>query len=221
MRADLISLQWLSLEQALQWLKDDSGIHLSEQDLLSQCDAGQCAAYLSVDRLKGNCPDGLRDELGEWFFTVYGVGKGQVLNPRALIEAEVGGEIQLYIAGEVRQIERAEAENFPDVEWLATLPRERCHLLFESSDIAELAQIIAGAAPPLRALKPSHLLAISALLDLLMEKGGVAYNQERIILEIEKRYGKKSSAPVRGLGSSNLQKIFSDAHAEMSDAKKG
>lgn len=220
MRADLVGLQWLSLEQALLWLKDEAGVQLLEKDLLGQCDAGRCAAYLNVDSLKGDCPEGLRDELGEWFFTVYGVGKGQILNPRALIEAKGRSEIQLYIAGEVRQIERAEAESYNDVEWLVTSPPEHCHLLFKTTDIVELVRIIGGAAPPLHRPKPSHLRAISALLELLMEPGRPVYTQDLIISKINDRYGKKSPSPVLGLGASNLQKIFADANAEMSDAKK-
>lgn len=220
MRADLVGLQWLSLEQALLWLKDEAGVQLLEKDLLEQCDAGRCAAYLNVDSLKGNCPEGLRDELGEWFFTVYGVGKGQILNPRALIEAKGRSEIQLYIAGEVRQIERAEAESYNDVEWLVTSPPERCHLLFKTTDIAELARLISGVAPQSSRPKPSHLLAISALLELLMEKGRPIYTQEAIIDEIEKRYVAGKGPKVRGLGSSNLEKIFADANKEMLDAKK-
>lgn len=220
MRADLVSLQWLSLEQALLWLKDELGIQLSDQDLLSQCDAGQCDAYMSVDSLKGDCPEGLRDELGKWFFTVYGVGKGQILNPRALMEAKGRSEIQLYIAGEVRQIERAEAESYNNVQWLVTSPPEHCNLLFKTTDIAELARIIGSVSPPLSRPKPSHELAISALIELLTEKGRPVYTQEAIIDEIEKRYVTGPGPKIRGLGSSNLEKIFAAAHNAMSDAKK-
>lgn len=220
MRADLVGLQWLSLEQALLWLKDEAGVQLLENDLLAQCDAGRCAAYLNVDSLKGDCPEGLRDELGEWFFTVYGVGKGQIINPRALIEAKGRSEIKLYVLGDVRQIERAEAESYNDVEWLVTSPPEHCHLLFKKTDIAELARIIGGVAPPLSSSKPSHQLAIAVLLELLMEKGRPIYTQESIIDEIEKRYVTGPGPKVRGLGSSNLEKIFAAAHTAMSDAKK-
>jgi hypothetical protein len=220
MRADLAILQWLNMEQALVWLKDETGIQLSEPDLLSQCDAGQCAAYLNVDRLKGVCSDWLKDELGEWFSTVYGVGRGQILNPRALIEGGGMSEVQLYIASEVRQIERAEAEVFNDVEWLVTIPPERCHLLFRQSEISELARIIGGVAPPQHSPKPSHLRVVSALIELLMTPGRPIHTQDSIISAIDDRYGPKSSSPVRGLGPSNLEKIFADANKEMLDAKK-
>ncbi|MFI8611174.1 hypothetical protein ACIGFL_23010 [Pseudomonas sp. NPDC077649] len=220
MRADLVSLQWLTLEQALLWLANETGIQLSKQDLLSQCDAGHCAVYLSVDRLKGECPEALIDEEGNWFGTVFGVGKGQILNPRALIEAEGASEIQLYIFGEVRQIERAEAECYKGVEWVATIPQDRCHPVFKTSEVVELARIIGGIVPPLRPPKPSHLLTIAALLELLTEKGRPVYNQDSIISEIDDRYGKKSGSELRGLGDSNLKKIFADANTAMSDAKK-
>lgn len=221
MRADLAILQWLSLEQALIWLKDETGIHhLSEPDLLSQCDAGQCAAYMNVDRLTGVCPDRLVNEQGGWFSHVYGVGKGQILNPRALIEGAKMSEVQLYIVSEVRQIDLTEAQAFNDVEWLATIPPERCHLLFRQSEISDLARILGGAAPPVDSPKQSHLLTIAALLDLLKEKGRPVYNQDAIVRVISERYGEDSELPIRGLGSSNLKDIFAEANKALPGAKR-
>ncbi|KAA0970071.1 hypothetical protein [Pseudomonas sp. ANT_H12B] len=111
MRADLIGLKWFSVEQALLWLKDEAGVELLENDLLAQCDAGRCAVYLNVDNLKGVCFEGLRDEHDERFHTVYGVGKGQVINPRVFIEVAGTVEVELDISGEVRQLQLAEADS--------------------------------------------------------------------------------------------------------------
>ena len=123
MRAALIGLKWFSVQQALLWLKDETGVELFENDLLAQCDAGQCAVYLNVDNLEGVCFEGLRDEQDVRFHTVYGVGKGQVINPRLLIEAAGTVEVELHISGEVRQLQVAEADSYPNTEWVASLPR--------------------------------------------------------------------------------------------------
>lgn len=201
-------------------MKDETGIQLSENDLLAQCEAEQCAVYLNVDGVKGHCPKGLRDEYDDWFVDVYGVGKGQVINPRALIESAGVVEIQLYISGEVRQIERFDAEKYESAEWLATFPRERCHLIFAQSEIAVLAQIIKGAAPSLERTKPSHLLTIAVLLELLKEKGRPVYTLEAIVLAISERYGEESDSPVLGLGSSNIKDIFAEANKAIPGAKR-
>lgn len=220
MRADLAGLKWLSVDQALLWLKDEAGIQLLENDLLAQCEAGQCAVYLNVDGVKGHCPEGLRDEQGDWFVDVYGVGKGQIINPRALIESAGAVEIQLHISGELRQLERFDAEKYENAEWLATFVRERCHLIFAQSEIAELAQIIKGAAPTLERTKPSHLLTIAVLLELLKEKGRPVYTQDAIVIAISERYGEESKNPVLGLGSSNIKDIFAEANKALPGAKR-
>jgi hypothetical protein len=220
MRADLIGLEWLTSEQALLWLKDQAGLQLSENDLLGQCEVGRCHVYANVDSWKGTCPEGLRDELGELFFTVCGVGRGRILNPRALIEAKGKSEIQLHIIGDVQQIEQAEAERYESVDWLAVLPPEHCHPTFMQSEIAALAQMFSGATPPPDRTKPSHLLTIAVLLELLKEKGRPVYNQDAIVLEISKRYGEESERPVLGLGSSNIKDIFAEANKAMPGAKR-
>ena len=280
MRAALIGLKWFSVQQALLWLKDETGVELFENDLLAQCDAGQCAVYLNVDNLEGVCFEGLRDEQDVRFHTVYGVGKGQVINPRLLIEAAGTVEVELHISGEVRQLQVAEADSYPNTEWVASLPRERCHPLFKPADLKQLAEVIGSAvatpapapsatpapvpapsatpapapvpsatpapapvpsatpapapvpsatpapvpapsATPAPALpKPSQLLAISALMELLEEKCGASYNSQKIVGLIDGRYGPESPFPIRGLGDSNLEKMFADASASMKQAKK-
>lgn len=258
MRAALIGLKWFSVEQALLWLKDEAGVELFENDLLAQCDAGQCAVYLNVDNLEGVCFEGLRDEQDVRFHTVYGVGKGQVINPRAFIEAAGTVEVKLYISGEVCQLQVAEADSYPNTEWVASLPRDRCHPLFKPTDLKELAEVISGAvaapalvpapAPPATPVpvpstptptpvtpaplpapsapsapappKPSQLLAISALMELLREKCGPSYNSQKIVGLIDGRYGPDSPLPLRGLGDSNLEKMFADASTSMKEAKE-
>lgn len=214
MRADLVGLQWLSVEQALLWLKDETGVQLLEKDLLGQCDAGRCAAYLNVDSLKGECAEGLRDELGERFFTVYGVGKGQIINPRVIIEAAGKREIAVEISGEVRQIERAEAEVYHSVDWIAIFLPANCHLLFRTSDIEELVQSFASGAASTGHVKPSQYLTIAALLDLVLNPGRPVYDQADVIAEILDRY-----PATRGLSESNLQKMFADSNTAALDAK--
>lgn len=214
MRKDLIGLQWLSVDQALLWLKDEAGVQLSDKDLLAQCDAGRCAAYLNVDGLKGECAEGLIDELGQRFFTVYGVGKGQIINPRRVIEAAGNREIALEISGEVRQIEHAEAEAYHSVDWATKFSPANCHLLFKTSDIEELVQSFDGGVVTPADVKPSQYLAIAALLDLVLKPGRPVYDQADVIAEILDRY------PVtRGLSESNLQKIFADSNTAALDAK--
>lgn len=264
MRAALIGLKWFSVEQALLWLKDEAGVELFENDLLAQCDAGRCAVYLNVDNLEGVCFEGLRDEQDVRFHTVYGVGKGQVINPRVFIEAAGTVEVELHISGEVRQLQVAEADSYPNTEWVASLPRDRCHPLFKPTDLKELAEVISGAvatpapapvsAPPATPApvpvpvpvpptptptpvtpaplpapsatsapappKPSQLLAISALMELLREKCGPSYNSQKIVGLIDGRYGPDSPLPLRGLGDSNLEKMFADASTNMKEAKE-
>ena len=256
MRAALIGLKWFSVEQALLWLRYEAGVELFENDLLAQCDAGRCAVYLNVDNLEGVCFEGLRDEQDVRFHTVYGVGKGQVINPRVFIEAAGTVEVELHISGEVRQLQVAEADSYPNTEWVASLPRDRCHPLFKPTDLQELAEVISAAvatpapvsvppatpapapvpptptptptptpapvtpdplpAPP----KPSQLLAISALMELLRDKCGPSYNSQKIVGLIDDRYGPDSPLPLRGLGDSNLEKMFADASTSMKEAKE-
>ena len=246
MRAALIGLKWFSVEQALLWLKDEAGVELFENDLLAQCDAGRCAVYLNVDNLEGVSFEGLRDEQDIRFHSVYGVGKGQVINPRVFIEAAGTVEVELHISGEVRQLQVAEADSYPNTEWVASISRDRCHPLFKPTDLKAWAEVISSAvatpapapAPPAPAPapvtpapsaaplpapappKPSELLAISALMELLREKCGPSYNSQKIVGLIDDRYGPDSPLPLRGLGDSNLEKMFADASTNMKEAKE-
>lgn len=62
--------------------------------------------------------------------------------------------------------------------------------------------------------KPSHLLAIAAMLELLGEPGRGARNQSAVLAEILERYPGK-----RGLGKRNLEDIFSAANKAKIDAE--
>lgn len=62
--------------------------------------------------------------------------------------------------------------------------------------------------------KPSHLLAIAAMLELLDEPGRAARNQSAIVAEILERYPRK-----RGLGKRTLEDIFAAANRAFKEAE--
>lgn len=57
-------------------------------------------------------------------------------------------------------------------------------------------------------------------MELLEEKCGASYNSQKIVGLIDGRYGPDSPLPLRGLGDSNLEKMFADASTSMKEAKE-
>jgi hypothetical protein len=217
-------LDWLSIEQALDWIKILTGTPLLERDLLALRDEGYCDSYLDcvgvigTSASAGNSLD---------LIDVTGKGFGCVAELSLLGEND-----SVSVHGEVWEIDDNE------VFWSAFIPLELRHLKFKPAEIKALAAKMneeATDASELEALrqhrdsglvlmarvkehlnkpedepKPSHLLTIAALLELLKEPvenprlSGL--NQDGIKGEILTKF------KWRGLSKRNLESIFAAAN---------
>lgn len=198
-------MSWIDMQQALHWLKDMTSTQITERDLLQLCESGECGVYADVDGLTGQ----------NWSDLTDGVAKGihLVKNPMNAFASEWEPRTLLTF-GDIFGVDAC-------CEWLGDLPPWKRGPIFKPVDISNLAAKIngdQGSAPHTdEPPKPSHLLTIAVLLELL--KAPVDYprpqgmNQEAIKNTILERF------PMRGLSDRNLQAIFAAANKAMSDAE--
>lgn len=202
-RENLALLPWLSLEQALVWLKENFKVHMTDHDLLSHCIESHCSIYIKGSGVEGVYPDGMSHVFsGE----VYGIGWQKLLNPENLKGCY--GKFLAELSGDVLTAPDPYAEKISRIEWKAEIDLIRNPPQFKKIDIDKLARKINQVTGTIT--EKSLLLAIGALQKLLLDTNLEApKNQSAIINEILSRHEKS-----RGLGLRTLEKIFSSANAE-------
>lgn len=137
-------LQWLSIEQALECLGSLTKELISEEDLVSLCEEGNCAAFVWIDLSEGNALDALTNENGEWTSKVFGVGYQRLSSPRALSVNRKGKPMSAQLCGAVRTAPDLERDEVGDVIWETSIPAHDQSLYFRRSEIVRLAELIAG-----------------------------------------------------------------------------
>lgn len=217
----LSELTWFTTEQALLYLKQQSSIELTEHDLFSHCEQGNCFARISLGGHAGKSTSWIEGEESSYFQTVYGDGESRILNPLILLDSVATSLVTLYLSGQVRETDEPDTTVYPCEEWAVELKPQDCKVRFKRSEIDSFAASIerraataATAASPTEEI-PSHSLVIAALLELLTEPGSRNYNQSRIAEEIVKRHGKWY-----GISDSSLPKLFAACKKAAKEADK-
>ncbi|UVE19422.1 hypothetical protein NVV93_08620 [Pseudomonas sp. LS44] len=201
MAINLTNLEWLSPTQALKWLQV-ANKDLTREDMMSLCVEGRFLAYV---RLKGD--KGVMADDPE--HVVYGSGHYAVLNPDDLVHGK--RSISLLLQGDVLPSPDPEDSRLRDVAWTMTTDRQELRVLFKR---AELDQLKGGSVAGSSDMHMNHLVIISALVEMLKDQARPAYNQDRIIKDLNTRFGH-----VHGLGETTLRALFGTANKVRKSAK--
>lgn len=126
-------LEWLSAEQAVNWLQDLTQTRIAYPELLQLCDSGQCAVYVSAFNLKGYYAD----------LPVRGDGRHRLLVPTALYHAGEGARLDVQLEGPIFLEDREIDDSFFAV-WDVRLPPSHMTGFFKPADIQALAAKMNG-----------------------------------------------------------------------------
>ncbi|MFY1032705.1 hypothetical protein [Pseudomonas asiatica] len=162
-------LRWLSLDQALESLCSLTKEVVSEEDLISHCEEGNCGAFVQIDLSEGKALDALTNEEGEWTFQVFGVGYQRLSGPRALWANRKSKSMSVQLCGAVRTAPELEESEVGDTIWETSVPAHEQSLYFRRSQIVRLAEMITGSddLDPRERVSVGRLIAILADLDKL------------------------------------------------------
>ena len=220
----LSQLSWFTTEQALRYLKQEKSIELTQHDLFSHCEQGNCIALINPGGLAGKSTSYIAGEDNSYFQTVYADGESRILNPLTILDSVATSPVTIYLSGQVREKHETDAASYPCEEWAVELLPQDCKVRFERSGIYSFAASInrkatatataTATAGPAEEI-PSHSLVIAALLELLLEPGSRNYNQSGVTKEIVKRHGKWY-----GIGDSSLPKLFALCNKAAKEADK-
>ncbi|RMN31063.1 hypothetical protein ALQ61_04358 [Pseudomonas coronafaciens pv. zizaniae] len=217
----LSQLKWFTTEQALRYLKQEKSIDLTQHDLFSHCEQGNCIAVMNPGRLAGKSTSWIEGEENSYFQTVYSAGESRILNPLTILDSVATSPVTVYLCGQVWEKYESDATSYPCDEWTVELKPQDCKVRFHRSEIDSFAasiKVATATASPTASLTeeiPSHSLVIAALLELLLEPGRRNYNQSGITKEIVSRHGKWY-----GIGDSSLPKLFAACNKAAKEADK-
>jgi hypothetical protein len=128
-------LPWLTIEQAVDWIRRLTDSPISKSDLISLCEANQCAMYIDA----GHSCSGTDEDT--WLYNVLGSGYQLVRNPKALIQHTETEYILIELFGEVAwgddDVNRTE-----DIKWFSTFDRSDVFPIFKSPSVKALAEKI-------------------------------------------------------------------------------
>jgi predicted nucleic acid-binding Zn-ribbon protein len=134
-------LDYLTIDQAVQWLRAITQTKLTGNDLLDLCESRQCLVYMNVDGINGWDIDAVGNH------EVSGCGIQKVLKPRALKYAGTETTLDIIFEGPVF----LESEPGDEAYWTMwegrTLLTER-YALFQPADIQALGAKINGGDQP-------------------------------------------------------------------------
>ncbi|HBP0077220.1 hypothetical protein ACEOIM_23865 [Pseudomonas aeruginosa] len=138
---------------------------ISEADLISLCEEGNCGAFVRISATEGKSLDALVDESDEWTFQVFGAGYQQVSSPAALFRSAKGGPISMQLLGAVRTSPHLECRENEGVFWEVSVTPQEQSMYFKRSEIDLLAGLINGADE----LEPREQVSVGRLLSILAD----------------------------------------------------
>lgn len=162
-------LQWLSLDQALESLCGLTKEVVSEEDLISHCEEGNCGAFVRIGLSEGKALDALINVEDEWTSQVYGVGYQQLSAPRALWASRKSKSMSVQLCGAVRTAPELEESEVGDTIWETSIPANEQSLYFSSSQIIHLANMITGNDD----LDPRERVSVGRLIAILADLGEI------------------------------------------------
>ncbi|MBU1329574.1 MAG: hypothetical protein KJ884_21520 [Gammaproteobacteria bacterium] len=200
MRRDHQLLQWLSVDQALESLRSMTKQPISEADLISQCEEGNCGAFVKVSATEGKSLDALVDELGEWNFQVFGAGYQQVSSPAALLHNRKSGPIAAQLVGAVRTSLHLECPETEDVFWEASVAPQEQSLYFKRLEIDRLAGLINGADE----LEPRVQTSVARLLSIMADMAELDISKPKKAADVLCKYA--ASKGLKPLSPTTIKK---------------
>lgn len=162
MRKDLLALPWLTAKQALVILRDLLGYEISYDDLISQCQYHHCEVFIRPREAQGSASTALPIGDTDWTTTCRAIGPQKVLNPEALASSK--RIVKLYMSGAVLTQDDSEPCRHDAIEWEADIDLEEGTVLFQTSAILDLADLITSLSKPLDARERKSLHQIIAVL---------------------------------------------------------
>ncbi|MFP3925771.1 hypothetical protein [Pseudomonas sp. W5-36] len=169
MRPDHERLSFLTVNQTLESMKVMTGWSMSLEDLISQCEEGNCIAYLGGDPLKGLTQ---AHELEERAMVVFGAGNQRVVSIGRLQGLGPEASASLTLAGPVLSDVPDDYEETVRV-WEASVPRAVSMLRFRPTDIYSLAELLVGEPPTIRPLDTREKDSMLKLIAMLVELNGL------------------------------------------------
>ena len=128
-------LPWLTVDQAVHWIRLLTSSPINSTDLISLCDAGQCFMYIDV----GVSRSGTDDDT--WLIDVFGSGYQCVLNPKVLIPNITSEPVLIEVLGEASWTMDGSSRT-EEIKWFFTLDRTDVFPIFKSPSIRALAEKI-------------------------------------------------------------------------------
>lgn len=170
MRPDHAHLSFLTINQALENLRVMTKQPMTEEDLLTQCEQGHCAAYIRFNGLRGLTQ--VSGEPGDEPELVDVAGPQKVLNVHRIRSALPGTQVSLTLAGPVFL---AADDGFDEVVrvWEALVDPKSGDLGFKPSDIHALSDIISGASPKNYDLDSRERASVNAIIAVLAHMSGL------------------------------------------------
>lgn len=169
MRPDHERLSFLTVNQALESIKVMTGLSMSLEDLISQCEEGNCIAYIGGDPLKGLTQVQVQEEHAT---VVFGAGNQRVISIGRLQGLGPDASASLALAGPVFSDAPDDYEETVRV-WEADVPRAVAMLRFRPTDIYSLAELLVGQPPTIRPLEEREKDSIAKLIAMLVELNGL------------------------------------------------
>ena len=162
MRKDLLTLPLLTPTQALVVLKDLLGYDLSYEDLISQCEHGQCEMFVLLGEVQGTSCTALPIGNDDWTNSCYAAGLQKVLNPRVFTSSR--NEVKLVLLGAVHADCDSEALKYQQIEWSTLVALSECDVRFQTIEIQDFAKRIASSMKPIDPREKRSLYQIIAVL---------------------------------------------------------
>lgn len=134
-------LDYLTIDQAVQWLQAITQTKLSGNDLLDLCESRQCVAYMNVDGVSGWDIDAVGDH------EVIGSGIQKVLKPKALKYSGTETTLDIVFEGPVFLKDEPVSEGYWTMWKGRALLIDR-YALFQPADIQALGAKINGGDQP-------------------------------------------------------------------------
>lgn len=162
-------LQWLSVDQALESLRSLTNEPISEEDLVSLCEEGNCSAFIRIGMSEGKAIEALAYQESEWTYQVFGSGYQQLSSPRALWANRKTKSMPAQLCGNVRTAPDLELGEVDAVTWETFVAAHDQSLYFKRSEIVRLAELIVGNddLDPRERVSVARLIAILADMDKL------------------------------------------------------
>lgn len=128
-------LPWLRLDQAADWLRSLTKVGITEDILLSFCEAGRISVYINVG---GGC-SGNDEET--WERSVSGSGYHLLENPE-ILRSKAGTRVTFKLLGKVMVFELDDSINHAEIRWFTIAQFEDFAPVFKSPHIQALADLI-------------------------------------------------------------------------------